>query len=43
MFDDYEDYRLSHSDDEDSGGYSGDGCLSVVLIGIAVIVILSLF
>ena len=43
MFDDYEDYNLSHSDDNGSGNYSGDGCLTVILLAIGFIILQSLF
>ena len=43
MFDDYEDYRLSHGEEDDSGNHSGDGCLYIVLIGIMFVIIQSFF
>ena len=43
MFDDYEDYRLIHGDDDDSDGYSGDGCMKFIFWFVIIVIILSLF
>ena len=46
IFDDYEEYRLyqdSFGDDNDnSGDYSGDGCLKTIFWGFIIIILVSL-
>ena len=41
MFDDYDDYRMSH--DGDSGNYSGDGCLTMIVLAVGFVILQSLF